>query len=151
MVVCVRGGEGGPLYSANRSVPAPNKYGNIVRRLGVDRIKFPAKDEAGWRQKGFGRPCGSADPRAPPLAPPFILDTARWASNLCMSVPGLCLSVFSVKWAHFEGETRDGIFYVFSLRSHVFSSYFTSGCLQIIIRQSSWNSLELSPTTKFGD
>ena len=94
MVVCVRGGEGGPLYSANRSVPAPNKYGNIVRLLGVDRIKFPAKDEAGWRQKGFGRPCGSADPRAPLLAPPFVLDTARWAPNLCMSVPGLCTSSF---------------------------------------------------------
>ena len=56
LVVSVRGGEGGPLYSANRSVPAPNKYGNIVHRLGVDRIKFRAKDEAGWRQKGFGRP-----------------------------------------------------------------------------------------------
>ena len=84
-----------------------------MHRLGVDRIKFPAKDEAGWRQKGFVQPCGSADPQAPPLAPPFILDTARWASNLCMSVPGLCLSVFSVKWAHFEGETRDGIICVF--------------------------------------
>jgi hypothetical protein len=59
-MVCVRGGEGGPLYSANRSVPAPNKYGNIVHRLGVDRIKFPTKDEAGWRQKGFGRPTGAA-------------------------------------------------------------------------------------------
>ena len=59
-VVCVRGGEGGPLYSANRSVPAPNKYGNIVHRLGVDRINFPAKDEAGWCQKGFGRPPGAA-------------------------------------------------------------------------------------------
>ena len=56
----MRGGEGGPLYSANRSVPAPNKYGNIVHRLGVDRIKFPAKDEVGWRQKGFGRPPGAA-------------------------------------------------------------------------------------------
>ena len=39
----------------------------------------------------------------------------------------------------------------FSLCSLVFSSNFTSGCLQIIIHQSSWNSLELSPTTKFGD
>ena len=111
-MVCVRRGEGGPLYSANRSVPAPNKYRNIVHHLGVDRIKFPANDEAGWRQKGFGRPCGSADPRVPPLAPPFILDTTRWAPNLCMSVPGLCSSVFSIKWAHFVGETRDGIFCV---------------------------------------
>ena len=39
----------------------------------------------------------------------------------------------------------------FSLCSLVFSSYFTSGCLQIIIHQSSWNLLELSPITKFGD
>ena len=125
-MVCVRGGEGGPLYSANRSVPAPNKYGNIVHRLGVDRIKFPAKDEAGWLQKGFGRPCGSADPRAPPLAPPFVLDTARWAPNLCMSVPGLCSSVFSVKWTHFEGETRDGIFCAF---------FSTFTCVFIIFHQ----------------
>ena len=35
----------------------------------------------------------------------------------------------------------------FSLRSLVFSSYFTSGCLQIIIHQSSWNSLVITPTT----
>ena len=48
-MVCVRGGEGGPLYSANRSVPALNKYGNIVHCLGVDQIEFPAKDEAEWR------------------------------------------------------------------------------------------------------
>ena len=31
-----------------------------MHRLGVDRIKFPGKDEAGWRQKGFGRPPGAA-------------------------------------------------------------------------------------------
>ena len=35
----------------------------------------------------------------------------------------------------------------FSLRSLVFSSYFTSGCLQIIIHQSSWNSFVITPTT----
>ena len=113
LVVSVRGGEGGPLYSANRSVPALNKYGNIVHSLGVDQIEFPAKDEAGWRRHGAGRPCGSASPRVLPLAPPFILDTARWAPILCMSVPGLCTSVFSVKWAHFVGETRDGHLRVF--------------------------------------
>ena len=113
MVVCVRGDEGGPFYSPNRSVPALNKYGNIVHRLGVDQIEFPAKYEARWHRHGARRPCGSAGPRVPPLTPPFNLDTARWAPNLCMSVPGLCSSVFSVKWAHFEGETRDGIFCVF--------------------------------------
>ena len=90
-MVCVERGEGGPLYSANRSVPALNKYGNIVHRLGVDQDDLPAKDWAGWHQQGVGRPRDLADPRVPPLAPPFVLDTA-----LCMSVPGLCTSVFSV-------------------------------------------------------
>ena len=84
----VRGGEGGPLYSANRSVPALNKYGNIVHRLGVDQDDLPAKDWVGWRQQGVGQLRGSADPRVPPLALAFVLDTARWAPNLCMSVPG---------------------------------------------------------------
>ena len=50
LVVCVRGGEGGPLYSANRSVPALNKYGNIVHRLGVDQDDLPAKD---WARRPF--------------------------------------------------------------------------------------------------
>ena len=45
LVVCVERGEGGPLYSANRSVPALNKYGNIVHRLGVDQDDLPAKVE----------------------------------------------------------------------------------------------------------
>ena len=125
-MVCVERGEGGPFYSPNRSVPALNKYGNIVHRLRVDRIKFPAKDEAGWLQKGFGRPCGSANPRAPPLAPSFVQDTARWAPILCMSVPGLCTSVFSIRWAHFVDEMRDRIFCVFF-------SVFT--CVCIIYRQ----------------
>ena len=112
-MVCVRGGEGGPLYSANRSVPATNKYGNIVHRIRVDKNELPAKTGAGWRRNGAGRPCDSAGPWVAPLAPPLVLDTAKWAPNLCMSVPVLCSSVFSVKWAHFEAETRDGIFCVF--------------------------------------
>ena len=76
-MVCVRVGEGGPLYSANRSVPALNKYGNIVHRLGVDQDDLPAKVEVDWRQSGAGRPCGLAGPRVPPLASSFILDTTR--------------------------------------------------------------------------
>jgi len=112
-MVCVRGGEGGLLYSANRSVPAPNKYGNIVHRLRVDKDELPAKVRAIWRQSGAGRPCGLAGPRVLPPAPPFVLDTAKWAPNLCMLVPGLCSSVFSVKWAHFVGEMWDEIFCVF--------------------------------------
>jgi len=150
-MVCVRGGEGGPFYSPNRSVPARIKYENTGHRLQEDKHDLPAKDWAGWGQQGVGRPGGSADPRVPPLAPPFVLDTARWALILCKSVPGLCTSVFSVKWAHLASVTQDAIFHGFSCVFFVFSSYFTSGCLQIIIHQSSWNSLELSPTTKFGD
>ena len=49
LVVCVRGGDGGPLYSANRSVLALNEYGNIVHRLGVDQDDLPAKVEVDWR------------------------------------------------------------------------------------------------------
>jgi len=115
-MVCVERGEGGPFYSPNRSVPAINKYGNIVHHLGVDQIKFPAKDEAGWHQKGFGRPRGLADPRVLPLAQPPILETARWAPILCTSVSGLCMSVFSVKWAHLVSVTQDEVFCVFLLR-----------------------------------
>ena len=148
---CVERGEGGPFYSPNRSVPALNKYGNIVHRLRVDKNELLAKTEAGWRRNGADRPCGSASPRVSPLALPFVLDTARWALILCKSVPGLCTSVFSVKWAHLASVTQDAIFHGFSCVFFVFSSYFTSGCLQIIIHQSSWNLLELIPTTKFGD
>ena len=61
----------------------------------------------GW----FGQTSGSAGPRAPPLASPFIMDTARWAPILCTSVPGLCTSVFSVKWALLVSVTQDWIFY----------------------------------------
>ena len=53
-MVCVERGEGGPFYSPNRSVPALNKYGNIVHRLGVDQDDLPAKIEVDWRQSGAG-------------------------------------------------------------------------------------------------
>ena len=106
MVVCVVSGEGGSFYSPRRSVPARNKYGNIWEPPYVDKIIFPTKVRVIWRQHGAGRPCGSAGPRVPPLAPPFILDTARWAPNLCMLVPGLCTSVFFVKWASFGCVTQ---------------------------------------------
>ena len=99
-------GKGGPFYSPRRSVPAVNKYGNIRNRHWDGGGDLPAKARAGRHQSGFGRPRGSADPRVPPLAPPFVLDIARWAPILCMSVAGLCTSVFSVKWAHFVGETQ---------------------------------------------
>ena len=111
----MRGGEGGPLYSANRSVPALSKYGNIVHRLGEDQDDLPAKVEVDWHQSGAGRPCGSAGPRVAPLAPPRVLDTARWAPNLCMSVSGLCTSNFYVKLASFGCVTQAAMFCIFLL------------------------------------
>ena len=115
-VVCVRGGEGGSFYSRRRSDPGGDKGGNIDNRLLDDKHELPAKTEANWRRSGAGRPCGSAGPQVSPLALPFVLDTAKWAPNLCMSVPGLCSSIFFVKWAHFVGETQDEVFCVFLLR-----------------------------------
>ena len=102
-----------PFYSPRRSVPARIKYGNTGHCLQEDKDDLSIKDEAERRRHGAGRPCGLASPQVPPLVPPFILDTAWWAPILCMSVPGLCTLVFSIKWAHFVGETRDGIFCVF--------------------------------------
>jgi hypothetical protein len=71
-----------------------NKYGNIRNRRWDGGGDLPAKARAVWRQKGLGRPRGLADPRVLPLAPPLVLDTTRWAPILCMSVLGLCSSVF---------------------------------------------------------
>ena len=124
LVVCVRRGEGGPLYSANRSVPALNKYGNIVHRLGVDQDDLPAKIEVDWRQSGAGRPCGLAGPQVAPLAPPRVLDTVKWAPNLCMSVPRLGWSVWSGLLAFFPCVTQDAIVCDFVCIFVVFSSYF---------------------------
>jgi len=146
-MVCVRGGEGGPLYSANRSVPALNKYGNIVHRLVVDQSNLPAKVEVGWCQSGAGRPCGSGSPWVPPLMRPFILDIARWAPNLCMSVPGLCTSVFYVKWASFGCVTEQRCFVYLCCVFCVFSCYSRLVSLQSTIHQHSWNSLVITPTT----
>ena len=116
----------------DRSVPAGIKYGNTRNRLWDGGGDLPAKARAGWRQKGFGRtaakaragwrqkgfgrPCGSADSRVPSLAPPFVLDTARWAPILCTSVTGLCTAVFSFKWALLVSVTQDEVFCVFLLR-----------------------------------
>ena len=76
--------------------PSSINMEHIVHRLGVDQGDLPAKVEVGWRQSGAGRSCGSAGPRVPPLAPPFVLDTARWAPNLCMSVPGFVRPLLDV-------------------------------------------------------
>jgi len=44
-MVCVRGGEGGPFYSPNMSVPGEDKGGNVDNRLLEDKHKLPAKAE----------------------------------------------------------------------------------------------------------
>ena len=140
LVWCVVRGEGGPFYSPRRSVPAKIKYGNTGHRLQEDKDDLPAKARTIWRQHGAGRPQGSAAPQVPPLAPPFVLDTARWAPILCMSVPGLCTLVFFVKWAHLASVTRDAIFCGFSCIFFVFSSYSRLVLLKSTNHQHSLNS-----------
>ena len=44
--------------------------------------------------------------------------------HLVMSVPGLCTSVFSVKWAHIVSVTQDEVFCVFLLRLMLVFSFF---------------------------
>ena len=135
----MRGVREAPFYSLRRSVPTRIKYGNTGHRLQEDKDDLPARDEAEWRQHGAGRPCGSAGPRVPPLAPPFVLDTARWAPNLCMLVPGLCTSVFCVKWASFGCVTQQQCFVYLCCVLCLFSPYFEYGCLQTKNHQNSWN------------
>ena len=146
-VECPSEGDGDTFYSPSRSVPARNKYGNIWEPPYVDKIILPVKAQANWRQCGAGRPRGSASPRGPPLTPPFVLDTARWAPILCMSVLGLCTSIFSVKWALLGCVMQDAIFCGFSCVFFVFSSYSVLVSLQLTIHQHSWNSLVITPTT----
>jgi hypothetical protein len=116
LVVCVVRGEGGPFYSPRRSVPARIKYGNTRHRLQEEKDDHLIKARAIWHEHGAGRPRGLASSQVPPLALPFVLDTARWAPILCMSVPGLCMSVFSVKCALLVNVTQDWIFYASVLR-----------------------------------
>ena len=104
-----------PFYSPRRSVPARIKYGNIWEPPNVDKTILIAKARVIWRQHGAGQLCGSAGPRVAPLAPPFVLDTARWALNLCVSVPGLCTSIFYVKWASFGCVMQAAMFCIFLL------------------------------------
>ena len=124
LVWCVVRGEGGPFYSPRRSVSTRMKYGNTGHCLQEDKDDLPAKARTIWRKHGAGRPQGSAGPRAPPLVPPFVLDTARWAPILCMSVPWFCRSVFSIRWAHLVSVTQDEVFCVFLLRLMLVFSLF---------------------------
>ena len=146
-VECPSEGDGDTFYSPSRSVPARNKYGNIWEPPYVDKISLPAKARAIWCQSGAGWPRGLVGTQVPPLAPPFVLDTARWAPNFCMSVLGLCTSVFYVKWAHLASVMQDAIFCGFICVFFVFSSYFWLVSLQSKNHQNSWNSLVTTPTT----
>ena len=83
----------------------------------------------------------------PPLAPPFVLDNTTWAPNLCMLVPGLCSSVFYVKWASFGCVTQQRCFVYLCCVFCVFSCYSRLVSLQSIIHQNSWNSLVITPIT----
>ena len=116
-VLCCCDCEGLPtsFYSLDRLVPVRIKYGNTRNRRWDGGGDLPAKARAIWRQKGVRRPRGSFDPQVPPLTPPFVQDTARWAPILCTSVLGLCTSVFSIKWAHLVSVTQDEVFCVFLL------------------------------------
>ena len=136
-----------PFYSPRRSVPARIKYGNTGHRLQEDKDDLPTKARTIWCQHGAGRPRGSAGPRVPPLAPPFVRDTARWAPILCMSVPGLCMSIFFVKWAHLASVTQDMIFCGLSCVFFVFSSYSRLVLLKLTNHQHSWKLSVITPTT----
>jgi len=123
-------------------------YGNRLRRI---RSSFPP------RLSRFGTKVGPADPVVR-LAHRCRL-SCRLSSWILLSGPPTCVCQcrgFVRQFSLSNGpilkvKRRMGCSVCFSLRSLVFSSHFTSGCLQIIIHQSSWNLLELSPTTKFGD
>ena len=108
---CLVRGEGVPFYNPRRSVQARIKYGNVDNRLQEDKSESPAEMHLDGCTSRFGQTWGSTGPTLLILAPPFILDTARWAPILCMSVPGLCTSVFSVKWALLVSVMQDWIFY----------------------------------------
>ena len=67
----MRGGEGGPFYSPNRSVPGRDKGGDVDNRLLGDKNKLPAKTEPEPPQWGFGRPMGLANPLLRRFGPIF--------------------------------------------------------------------------------
>ena len=58
----MRGGEGGPFYSPNRSVPRRDKGGNADSHLLEVKNDLPTKDEPEPLQLWVGRCMGSAKP-----------------------------------------------------------------------------------------
>ena len=84
--------------------------------LGEDKGESPAKGHLDWIQSRFGRPLGSANPLASPLATAFAWVTDRWVLFSGACVPGLCTSVCSDKWALLVSVTQDEVFCLFMLR-----------------------------------
>jgi hypothetical protein len=62
-------------------------------------------------------------------------------------LPGLCTSVFYVKWASFGCVTQQRCFVYLCCVFCVFSCYSWLVSLQSTIHQHSWNSLVITPTT----
>ena len=90
--MCVECVEGGPLYSALRSVPAKTIHGNTENRLQEDQHRLPTKVRLDGNKGRFGWPHLGAPGH-------------RLSSCVClvgtdvgMSVPGSSWSVWSVRW-----------------------------------------------------
>jgi hypothetical protein len=76
------GGLLSSFYSPPRSVPVRIMYGNTVNCLREAWGLLPTKTKRDGMPSRLGRTWGSANPWMPPLAPPFIHDTARWVPKL---------------------------------------------------------------------
>ena len=109
--------------------------GTTFRRI---RTIFPPKMR--WN----GADMGPADR---PMSAAFHPGHCQVGPELVYVGPGLCTSVFYVKWAHLAGVTQDAIFCGFICVFFVFSSYFQLVSLQSKNHQNSWNSLVITPTT----
>ena len=88
-MVCVECVEGGPLYSALRSVPTKTIHGNTKNRLQEDQHRLPSKMHLDGSQGRFGRTHGSTGPTLAPLATAFLRVTAWWALMLVRRCRGL--------------------------------------------------------------
>ena len=146
-MVCERG-WGRPYLYYLESVPAISIHGNIDNRRWEDKCESPAKGHLDGIQSGFEQSTGSANPLLPSFTTAFDWVTDRWVLVLNICVPGLCTSVWPVKWAHLVSVTQDRIFYVLLLRSLVFYVVFH---LWVSANQNSWNWLAISPATKYGN
>ena len=114
-MVCVWGGEGGPFYSPNRSVPTIFGYGNSGHLHGVDKRigSAPPKLSLNRLSGCFAGPWVRPTPFWGGLSPSLH---SLWAPLSTTSVPGLGWSVCSVKWTHLVSVPQDAIFYIFVLR-----------------------------------